>query len=238
MTAATAIPDLMKPAPSEPFTFDRELHICRDMKGIWIPSTTQILSAQGLSTDWNVVAYRIGHGNTEAGWDKIDRKSKLGSEVHDLTDLYDEFGGFDPSWLTDENQGYCESWAGFVAQHGFVSIYRSYRFVVTVNGLRWTGEIDNFGLLQGKYPALLDKKCSEFPARSWGYQLASYELGFFRSPRCGRVIRANVQLKADGSPGRLIEHKDHENDAGQFMAALVNVTERIKHGLLLEPTGE
>jgi hypothetical protein len=236
VNAAIEIPALMQPAPSEEFTFDKELHLCRDSAGRWVPSVTQILGAQGLCTDWDVVAHRIGRGDMQDGWDKIDRKSKLGSDVHDLTDLSDEFGGYDPSWLTDENHGYCASWAGFKAQSGFVSLYNSYRFVVSVNGMRFTGEIDNFGLLHGKFPALLDKKCSEMNPPSWGYQTGGYECGWFKSPRCGRVIRGNVRLKADGSPGQLIEHKNHENDAGQFMAALVNVTERIKHGYLKEPT--
>ena len=169
--------------------------------------------------------------------DLIDRKSKLGTEVHDLTDMYDEFGGYDPSWLTPESEGYCASWVGFREMSGFVPVYNSHRFLATVNGMRFTGEIDNFGLLGGKYPAMLDKKCSEMSPPSWGYQLGGYELGYFRSPRCGRVIRAVVRLKSDGSPGQLIEYKDHENDAQQFLAALCNATERIKHGLLKPPEG-
>lgn len=229
MTATSAIPALMHPAPSEEFTFDRERHICRDMKGNWIISNTQILEAQGLTTDWDEVAQRIGR-------DRLDRKTKLGTEVHDLTDMYDEFGGYDPSWLTTENEGYCESWAGFRRMSGFVPIYNSVRRVALVNGMRYTMEVDNFGLLHGKYPALLDKKCSEMNPPGWGLQLAGYECGWFNSPRCGRVIRANVRLKADGSPGRLIEHKNHDHDAAQYLAALTNVTWRIQHGLLKEPT--
>lgn len=224
------------PLPSEFFTFDPILHVCRDANGIWCPSVTQIIEAQGLGTNWDEVAFRIGRGNIATGMDLIDRKSKLGSEVHDLTDMYDEFGGFDPSWLTPESEGYCASWAGFREMSGFVPVYNSYRFLATVNGMRFTGEIDNFGLLQGKYPAMLDKKCSETKPPSWAYQLAFYEMGWFRSPRCGRVIRANVRLKADGSPGQLIEHVNHEEDAMQAMCALTNATARIRHGLLREPT--
>jgi hypothetical protein len=235
VSATVTIPE---PLPSEAFTFDKELHLCRDSRGLWIPAVTQIIEAQGLGTDWEEVALRIGRGDAEVGRDKIDRKSKLGSDVHDLTDLYDEFGGYDPAWLTNENEGYCTSWAGFRAMSGFVPVYNSYRFVTTVNGMRFTGEIDNFGLLHGKYPALLDKKCSEMNPPSWGYQTGAYEIGWFRAPRCGRVIRGNVRLKADGSPGQLIEHRNHDNDAQQFMAALCNVTERIKTGSLKEPKGE
>jgi hypothetical protein len=219
----------------EPFSFDKALHLCRDERGLWVPSVTQILDAQGLSTDWDEVALRIGRGDAEAGRDKIDRKSKLGSEVHDLTDMYDEFEALDPTWLRPETEGYCQSWIRFREMSGFVPVYNSYRFVATVNGMRFTGEIDNFGLLHGKYPAILDKKCSEWNPPSWGYQTGGYEIGYFRSPRVGRVIRAVVRLKADGSPGRLVEHKNHDNDAQQFMSALCNATERIKHGLLQEP---
>ena len=234
MSTTITIPE---PLPSEPFTFDDELHLCRDQAGLWVPTVTQIIEAQGLGTDWDEVALRIGRGNAEVGRDKIDRKSKLGREVHDLTDMYDEFGGYDPCWLTPESEGYCFSWAAFCKMSGFVSVHRSHRFVVVVNGMKFGGELDNFGLLQGKYPAILDKKCSEMRPPGWGYQLAGYELGWFRSPRCGRVTRAVVRLKSDGSPGQLVEYKDHENDAQQFMAALCNATERIKHGLLSPPEG-
>jgi hypothetical protein len=101
--------------------------------------------------------------------------------------------------------------------------------------MRFTGEIDKFGLLQGKYPAIIDLKCSEMNPPCWGYQLAAYEQLWFSSPRCGRVVRANVRLKKDGSPGQLLDRRDHVNDANQFLAALCNATERIRTGLLQEP---
>lgn len=225
------------PLPSEPFTFDDVLHLCRDQAGLWVPSVTQIIEAQGLGTDWDEVALRIGRGDIDAGMDKIDRKSKLGTEVHDLTDTFDEYGEVDPSWLNHDNEGYLRSWIGFRQMSGFVPVHNSHRFLASVSGMRYTGEIDNFGLLQGKYPAILDKKCSEMKPHSWGYQLAGYESGWYRSPRIGRVIRAVVRLKADGSPGQLVEYTNHENDATQFMCALCNATERIKIGLLKPPEG-
>jgi hypothetical protein len=215
------------PRPCEPFTFDPVLHLCRDARGLWIPSNTQILEAQGLSTDWDEVAKRIGQ-------DRLDRKSALGTEVHDLTDIYDEFGEVDPAWLNRENEGYFQSWIGFRERYQFTPKYWSHRRIATVNGMRFTMELDDIGML-GKHPAIIDKKCSEFDCPSWGYQVAGYEIGWFESPRCGRVLHGIAQLKEDGSPGRLIEYPDYDDDAQQFMCALTNVTARIKHGLLRPP---
>ena len=208
---------------SEPFTFDPVRHLCRDQRGEWIISVTQILEAQGLSIDFSMVDPEY------LAW-----KSGLGTEVHELTDVYDLEGDVDPSWLNRDNEGYLRSWIGFREMSGFIPEHVSYRRIARVNGMRYTMEIDKLGML-GKYPALLDLKCSEMNPPSWRYQTAGYELGLFESPRCGRVIRGNVRLKKDGSPGRLIEHKDHGNDAQQFLCALCNATERIKNKSLKPP---
>jgi hypothetical protein len=209
--------------PSEPFTFDPARHLCLDARGEWIPSVTQILEAQGLSCDFSMVDPEY-----------LEWKSRLGSEVHELTDIYDLTGDVDPGWLHSDNEGYYRSWIGFREMSGFVPEHVSYRRVSKVNGMRYTMELDKIGML-GKYPAILDLKCSEMDPPSWRYQTGAYEMGFFEAPRCGRVIRGNVRLKKDGSPGRLVEHKDHGNDAQQFLCALCNVTERIKHKLLKPP---
>lgn len=170
--------------------------------------------------------------------DKLERRRAIGSEVHDLTDTLDQDGEVPPTWLTEETEGYVESWRKFKVTARFVPSEWSVRMCDAINGYPVTGELDNFGLIAGKHPAIVDKK-SGVSSDSHGVQLAGYEMLRFRSPRIGRVIRAVAQLNADGSCGKLVEYGetsplDGMSYADTFLCALQNVHWRIRRGFLRE----
>ena len=53
-------------------TFDKERHLCFTEAGLWMPSTTQVIQAQGLSPDFKKYVAE----------DVLDRSCKIGTEVH------------------------------------------------------------------------------------------------------------------------------------------------------------
>lgn len=205
-------------------TFQAKGHIYRDKKGAWLPSTTQIIKEQGLGVDFSMI---------DPEW--LLWKSAIGTRVHRLSDIHDLRGSVDPSELNIDTDGYLESWISFKRISGFVAQRVSFRQIANINGMLYGMELDKEGML-GKYPCILDLKCSMMNPPAWGYQTASYEMGVYSSSRCGRVIRGAVQLFKDGTPGRLLEHTNHLNDAQQFLSALCNIHERIRIGNLKEPS--
>lgn len=212
----------------DPFVWDEENHIARTPSGLFIPTSTQVMECQHLSFDFRK-------------WvepDLLDRRSKIGKDVHYLADIHNKYGAVDPTWLSLDTAGFLQSWIEFKRLAGFVPQQWSVRLCETVNGLQWTGEFDQFGMI-GKYPALLDLKTGSSKSDSWGFQLASYEMLKFRSPRIGRIIRAVAHLNANGSPGKLIEFPetspvDGVAYADTFMAALHTTHVALRRGYLSE----
>lgn len=215
------------------FTFDEEMHLCRNESGLFVPSSTQVMEVQHLSTDFDKLIQR---GTLTR--DALDRRGRIGKEVHQFTDFHDRYGSIDPSWLNLDNAGFVESWIGFKRISGFVPVEWSTRYCETVNGLQWTGELDNYGLLNGR-PAIIDKKTSTSSSDSWGVQLSSYEMLRFRSNRIGRVVRAVAKLNADGKPGKLVEFGERSKIDGTsysetFLAALYCTHWSLRRGYLSE----
>lgn len=211
-----------------PFTFDEELHICRDMSGAWIPSATQVIELAGLSFDFKKYVER----------DVLDRRCAIGDDVHKLTDVYDTDGDLDPTWVGQDSAGYVDSYIGWRRLTGFAPQACSVRMCELIDGLPLTGELDVSGML-GKYPAIIDKKTGSTASDSWGIQLALYEMLKFRSTKIGRVIRAVSHLRQDGSPGRTVEYGEFSPIDGMAYAdlalmALHTVHARIRRGYLSE----
>jgi hypothetical protein len=210
-----------------PFTFDDRLHICRLMDGSFVPSVTQVMSAQGLSFNFQRYVQP----------DALDRCRALGTDVHALTDTLDQDGEIPDTWLTEQTAGYVESWRGFKRISGFVPSEWSVRMCEAINGFPLTGELDKYGMI-GRYPAIVDIKTG---ARddTHGVQTAAYEMLRFRSAKIGRLIRGVAQLFEDGSPGKLIEYPENSpmdglSYADTFLSALQNVHYRLRRGRLSE----
>lgn len=210
------------------YTFDEELHLCRDLKGNIIPTVSQCMAFAGISFDFKRFV------DPEV----LDFRSALGTEVHKLTDYHDEFGAVDDSWLNQDNAGYLESWVGLKRISGIKPIRWSTRRTELVNGLPVSGETDKEMLLNG-HPCIIDLKTGSAKSDSWGVQLAGYEQIKYRSTRIGREIRAVAWLKRDGSPAQLIEYGerspvDGDHYGERFLMALSETHYRLRRGLLTE----
>lgn len=197
----------------EPYVWDEESHIARTPSGVWIPSTTQVMESMHLSFPFRRFVAE----------DVLDRRSRIGSDVHALTDLYDKYGDIDPTMLSMDTHGFVESYIGFRRISGFIPHAWSVRRCEHIGGHLLTGESDKEGTLNG-HPAMLDLKTGA-KSDSHGLQLSSYEMLKFRSTRIGRLIRAVLHLHEDGSPGTLQEYGeispvDGTSYADTFLAGL------------------
>ena|ERR1700679_1144364 len=211
-----------------PFTFDATTHICRDLQGRWIPTVSQVQEAMHLSFDFR----------KHVDGDLLDRRSLIGTQVHDLTDLHDKYGDVDPGWLTEDTAGYLESYASFKRISDFVPRQWSTRRCELINGLALSGETDKEGLL-GKHEAIIDLKTGTTVSDGWGFQTNGYEMLKYRSPKVGRVIRAVAHLQRDGSPGKLVEFGEFSlvdgiSYADTFLAGLHCMHAAIRRGYLTE----
>lgn len=192
-----------------------------------MPSVTQVLEAMHLSFDFRKFVEP----------DLLDRRSLIGTQVHNLTDIYDKYGDIDPTFLSVDTHGYVESYIGFRRISGFVPQSWSVRRCELIGGLTLTGESDKEGLLNNM-PAIIDLKTG-IKSDSHGLQIGAYEMLRFRSARIGRVVRAMLHLNADGSPGKLQEYGEHSSVDGTsyadtFLAALHCTHFALRRGYLTE----
>lgn len=212
-----------------PFTFDEETHICRDLKtGLFIPTVSQVNSYAKLSFDYRKLPDQ----------ENLSRRSKIGTAVHNLTDIFDAHGDIDPSWLDVDTGGYVESYIWLRERSGFAPVRWSTRRCELINGLPLSGETDKEGMI-GKHEAIVDLKTGTTKDEAWGFQLAPYEMLKFQSSRIGRVLRLVAWLHRDGSPGEFIEYGEFSKVDGisyadTFLAALHSIHAAIRRGNVTE----
>jgi|SRR5882672_7121204 len=198
------------------------------MHGKFVPSVSQVMSCQNLSFPFDKFVEE----------DLLNRRSRIGTEVHRLADLHNQFGDLDLGWLTLDTHGFVESWIGLKRISGIKPYQWSTRRCELINGNPVTGETDVECLLNG-HEAIIDLKTGSSKSDSWGCQLAAYECLKYRSPKIGRVIRAVAHLNSDGSPGKLVEFGEcspidgtHYGDL--FLAALHCTSYALRRGYLSE----
>lgn len=202
-------------------TFDEVNHLYYDEKGVWVPSCTQLITAAGFSVDLEKVAPR----------DALDRKSKIGTEVHWLSDIWDIHNDVDTGWLTADNSGYLKSWQELRKMEGFKVIACSEKMIATINGMQCAGEIDKKILWPDGTPGVLDLKCSDDNPPGWRVQTAGYDIMDTGNPNLDtRRYRAVARLYDDGRPGKLLQHT-RITDGYAFMNALWAATWRRENGL-------
>jgi len=185
----------------------------------WIPSCTQILKLQGL-TSYEGIAPEV-----------LEEASRRGTEVHELTDAYDRFDGdIDPAWITPTAEPYFNAYRRFLKETGFVSdkawIERS--MVTKIYGMALGIKPDRRGRIDGT-DCVLEIKCTASEQKSWAFQTASQEMAILNTQRCGAMRRHALWLRKNGTY-RLIPYTNHHYDASQFIAALSNVYARLDAG--------
>lgn len=193
-------------------------HEYRSDTGVWVPSLTQVLKLQGLSS-YRGIAPEI-----------MKTASERGTAVHDLTDAHDRYGEIDPSWLTPGIEGYFKAYLKLLQETGFVPdkewIERA--LVANVFGCKVGMKLDRRGKIGGQ-DCILEIKCTAARQASWAYQTAGQEMGVYKTTRCGQAIRLSAWLRKDGTY-RLDRYEKHQYDAQQITSALINVYGRLDAG--------
>lgn len=167
------------PQPVPPaLAFDAATHTYA-LNGQRVLSVTQILEAVGLVDD-----------------DYFTEDSRTrGRYVHRMV-LYSEREGLDENTVDERLRGYLEAYRRFV-QEVAVGPCTLLERPLCDPILRFAGTPDQLRPMQGR-ETLIDLKSGQ-PHPTHGLQLAAYEHLIWRQLRCGRLDRAAVYLKPNGS---------------------------------------
>lgn len=198
--------------------YDEASHGYYNPAGGWVPSVTQILSLVGLS-DYSMVPRET-----------LERKRKIGSEVHELCATIDKYGAIDPSWISEDCQPYMTAYQLFRHEHHFEpdAALVERPIIACVHGMLFGVTPDAPGKLRG-IDAILERKCVEAPLGAWAVQTCFQEMARYGSNRCGRSQRFALQLKKNGKY-RIDAHTDHARDASRAIAFLTTVYARLDDG--------
>lgn len=160
------------------YQFDESKHAYYSSTGLLIPSVTQILKAGGYI---NFDGVRVG---------VLERKRQLGTLVHKLTEIYDQGENLDEYEIPDVVIPYCEGWANFRVDSGFIPNRIEHRMIGEVHSMCYGMCLDVDGWMDGDY-YIFEKKCGTSESPVWGLQTAAYDLGLNGKPT---ARRAAVQL--------------------------------------------
>lgn len=176
-------------------TFEADRHEYR-VDGAVVPSVTQILSACGISIDFEELAgksRRIGLA--------IDDKRAIGQAVHADAHAYDD-NDLDWSTVDDRVRPYVEAWATFRQNSGLIPLTRERR--VFEPHLRYAGTLDGVFAKAPAVRVLADIKCGDPESAGARYQLAAYQLAHdLEHPHEPIHERWSVQL----TPGRTTPYR-------------------------------
>lgn len=200
------------------FTFDELLHEYRDDQGIVMPSTTQVLKAEGLIS-FDGINPRI-----------LERKRQLGSLVHQITQLVDQ--GNDPNdfEIPEAVFEYLTGYINFRDDSGFVPNMIEQRMLGEIHGMRWGMTPDRTGPING-VEYVIELKCGAASHPSWGVQLASYDLGLNELHKRPRLARAAVQLGPQFPRGYKLHPYEDPADYQIWMNSLANTIWKQNKGL-------
>lgn len=166
--------------------YDRSPARAHRLCGRRVPSVTQVLRAEGLSSDF-------------AGVDPVtlERKRMIGEAAHRAAHYYDE-GDLDPGSVSPLARPYLDGWIAFRVQRGFVPLLRE---TVVASAYGYIGCFDSFGLVDGRRYVLADIKTGDPRDAAAHLQLAAYEQAFretYPVYASAAIERWSVQLTADG----------------------------------------
>ena len=195
------------------------------LDGVHIPSVTRIIDHAG------IVSYDMVRA------DVLERKSKLGTLVHQACHYYDE-NDLDWSSISEEVKPRVDAWASFRSDTGFVPRRIEVRYVATVNGMTYGLTADREGFFK-KDEAIIDIKTSADVADWVAIQTAGYALGVpdfegqVLSPLAlfYRRRRLAVQLLPNGK--YMKRDFEDRNDATVFISGLHITNWKIAHGSAL-----
>jgi hypothetical protein len=134
--------------------------------------------------------------------DILERKRALGVAVHRATELIDLGEELDPDSLDETWLPYIAAWRKFRAEVDFQITHVERK--VWHRQMRYAGTLDRFGILEKRWPTVIDVKCSAQLHPSYGPQLAAYARGHAHIEEPDREMEVRyrrfvVQLKPDGT---------------------------------------
>ncbi len=199
-------------------TYCDDPHLYRDEQGAFVPSATQVLKLNGLS-DYDGVDE-----------DVLDNAARRGSLVHDLAASYQRYGDVDPSWITEELEGYFNGYLKFLDEAGFTPIgdWIEKGIICSIHGLKCGLTPDIYGKI-GRDNWVIEIKCTAGAQASWSIQTALQEMGIHGSNHVGRCRRGALQLFKNGRY-KLHPHANHAEDEAVAIAALRLTWWRHNHG--------
>lgn len=200
-------------------TFSTTPHRYEDEQKKFVPSLTQCLHLAGLS-DF------LG-----ADPEDLANAARRGDLLHQVVEVYNkDHEGLDPSWITEEIEGYFNGYLAFERDTGFKPdpAWTELPMIVTVQQMPIGLKPDCFGKL-GKWNAVVEIKAASSVQPSWSVQTGLQEMGIFKSNHVGRVQRFALQLFKDGRY-KLHPHTNHQEDEAVGIAALRLVHWRMSKG--------
>ncbi len=188
------------------FHYEEDTHTYRNGHGTVRPSVTQILKDVGVF-DYSHIDPQI-----------LERKRRIGSNVHRWTAEYDRIGSLDESALAEDELGYFHGWLRFRRESKFVLGEIAQPVLRNIMGVELGGRPDRTGHL-GSMKYVLDIKTCTARHPGWALQLALYEMLLTGVPRCGHMGRMAVQLFPEGKYE--IFCMEAPSDAGAALSALM-----------------
>lgn len=182
------------------FQFDAVAHEYSE-GGVVIPSVTQILADVGI-VDYSMVPRAI-----------LEHKGRIGTEVHIACQFLDE-DALDWDSVDPEVLNYVLAYESFKRKTGFAPRLNEFRTVATVNGMKYGMTLDREGDIDGR-PYVVELKATAQIHKSWGIQLAAYDLGL---PQDVVRSRAALHLRNDGTFA--VQPYTDRNDRQIFVCAL------------------
>lgn len=210
-------------ATATAFTFDAGLHLYKDANGVARPSVSQVIKAEGLISFAGI--------NPSV----LERKRRLGTLVHKVTELYDQGEDLNQYDIPEEVWPYFEGWVNFRNDCGYEPRFSEQQMLASIHGMYYGMTLDSEGPIDGEN-TIIEKKCgaSEHPA--WGIQLAGYAMGKYAAGQPTRgcdtyPARAAVQLGPQ-FPRNYKRHPYREkSDYTVWMNSLVNTIWKINKNI-------
>ena len=161
------------PAASDRLVYDPATHTTRTATGIEVPHVTRILSAVGVSTDFEEVA--------ERSWrmrDRLEHLRQRGTAVHADCHAYDD-DDLDLDACDVRVRPFVEAWAACRAEKGLVPVTHA-RERRVFHDLDWyTGIMDGLFRRQGKF-GVVDLKTGDPDDAAAHLQTAAYAEAYVR----------------------------------------------------------
>lgn len=177
--------------------------------GIIIPGCTRCIDHAGL-TNYDDVRGDI-----------LERRSRLGRDVHSATHYKDE-NDLDWSSVAEEAKGYVDSWLEWVVVTGFQMKAIEHQQIATIHGMPVGMKLDRYGLLR-KRSAVVEIKITREIQEWHAIQLAIYAAGYTAKEESslGELARfltrdrVAVRLRSDGK----LAHQRYFEDRKDFDVA-------------------